>query len=233
MVCKSYRECKNKDSKYCNLCLLNTGITKLNFFDEYIKKEEKKDKKIRVYKDGVRAEQIICNKFGGKLVVASGAMSNVSKRMCGDVIFPQYNLLVQSKTKSIKGSNHIRIQKKWIDKHWDQAYSVDQIPALVYSFYNKTKFWAIYNFCEDMGFMPNNIIEYDGQSVVFDECMDLDMPFRFKFVSSDMIYGISEFSLFLDYLLDKTIVDKLYYSKSLCQEIKNAELQLKERNGSD
>jgi hypothetical protein len=203
MTCTSYKDCKNKGNEYCSICILNTGITKLNFFDEYIEKQDKKDKKKIVYKNGVRAEQIICNKFGGKLVVASGAMSNVSKRLCGDVVFSQYNLLIQSKTKSIKGSNSIRIQKKWIDKHWDQAYSVDQIPALVYSFYNKTKFWAIYNFCEDMGFMPNNIVEYDGQSIVFDECMDLDMPFKFKFATSDIVYGVSELGLFLDYLKEK------------------------------
>lgn len=207
MICTAYKDCKNKGNEYCSICILNTGITKLNFFDEYIEKQDKKDKKKIVYKNGVRAEQIICNKFGGKLVLASGAMSSVSKRLCGDIIFPQYNLLVQSKTKSIQGNNVIRIQKKWIDKHWDQAYSVDQIPALVYSFYNKTHFWAIYNFCEDMDFMPNNIVEYSGKSIVFAEDDDLKMPFKFKFAEENIIYCVSKFDIFLDYLKDKNGVN--------------------------
>lgn len=137
-----YTDCINAISK-CSLCKRSGKETELDFYKQ-AKKPNVKDTKGRTNRaNGIRAERVIANKFGGYVVPASGAMSSVYAGLAGDVVFPSVNVLAQSKTKSKRGKDEIRINKDWIDKHWEQSRKANRIPVLIFSFYSKERFWAI------------------------------------------------------------------------------------------
>jgi hypothetical protein len=138
----AYHDCKNAISK-CSMCKHNGASTQLDFY-EVTKLPNAVDKKGRSnYKNGIRAERVVANKFGGKVVPASGALSYISAGLGGDVVFPDVNVLAQVTTRSKRGDDVIRIQKSWILKHWQQSSDAGRIPVLIFSFYSKERFWAV------------------------------------------------------------------------------------------
>ena len=188
-------KCINRNSK-CVFCKHVAGGG-LDFYDngEVIESSKGVNKN---YKGGIRAERIISNRYGGKLVVASGALTGSVIGLSGDVVFPQYNLLVQSKTKTKPGpqQDEIRINKNWIVDHWDICMRLGRIPSLFFSFYANDNFWAIFN--DDT---ITDCVEIKAtKSVMFTRDMVRSCPLSFKFEGDDTYFKVTTVSYFLDTL---------------------------------
>lgn len=196
-----FKDCVNFEEK-CSICKYFNNSFQLNFYCP--KSLESNKPVIKVchksdfnYKDGIRAERQIANKYDGRLVVASGSLSGQVYSLCGDVVLPKENVLIQSKTRSEKNATNIRIHKKDIEKHWDEARRVGRTPAVFISFYNKHKFWAIYVNSED----SRNLIQYTASVASFNITEEmLKRPFCFKFKYCDCIYIVDTADDFMLYL---------------------------------
>lgn len=129
-------QCINRVKK-CSLCKYDSN-NHLDFFELPVEKQSNKNTN---YRFGTRVEKKIAKKMEGRVLPGSGAMSQHSVGLAGDVFLPNLNVLVQSK--ATRSKEKITIKLDDIEKHWKQATAAGAYPAFMFTFAHCPTNWVI------------------------------------------------------------------------------------------